>query len=294
MLNKLKRVWELPPKETLRKVKRILAGKGGTMDMEEIANSPRLMRSQRFYDFFSRYEAILARTCNWQPMDFDGKRVLEIGCGPQMGFGPLAIWRGAESYSAMEPEYDPIILETPDIVDSYFLNVYKDLSGIYGWEKPFKEFMDDLRARTNIVPDRLIGTTLKGPFDIVLSNSCLEHIFDFGKSMKALYDICAPDARYLHLADFSNHRGTRNPFDDLYTGHPDEYLKQHKDAINLLRPPDILHAMKAAGFDAALSPYAPSPEFFSGSIHCHWSDRYTEDELFLQTAIFHNNVAKQA
>jgi len=59
MLNKLTRVWELPPKETLRKVKRILTGKGGTMDMEEIANSPRLMRSQRFYDFLAATKPFL-------------------------------------------------------------------------------------------------------------------------------------------------------------------------------------------------------------------------------------------
>jgi len=289
MLNKLKRVWELPPKETLRKVKRILNGKGGTMDMEEIANSPRLMRSQRFYDFFSRYEAILARTCDWQPIDFSAKRVLEIGCGPQLGFGPLALWRGAESYSAMEPAYDPMILETPSIVDGYFLNVFKDLSGVYGPGQTFPEFMDDLRTRTNIVAHLLVGTSLKGPFDIVLSNSCLEHVFDFEQSMKALFGLCAPDVRYLHLVDFSNHRGTRNPFDDMYDSGPDEYLKRHKDSINLLRSPEILRAMKTAGFDAAVSPYGSSPEFFSGTIHRHWSDRYTEDELFLKTAIFHNN-----
>jgi hypothetical protein len=291
MLNKLKRVWELPPKETLRKVKRILSGKGGTMDMEEIANSPRLMRSQRFYDFFSRYEAILARTCDWQPIDFEGKRVLEIGCGPQLGFGPLALWRGAESYSAMEPAYDPRILETPSIVDGYFLNVFKDLSGIYGPGQPFPEFMDALRNRTNIVPDQLVGTKLQGPFDVVLSNSCLEHIFEFQASMNALFELCAADVRFLHLVDFSNHRGTKNPFDDMYAELPGEYFTQHKDSINLIRPPEILRAMKTAGFDAAVSPYGSSPEFFSGTIHPHWSDRFTEDELFLQTALFHNNVA---
>jgi hypothetical protein len=287
-------VWELPPKETLRKVKRILNGKGGTMDMEEIANSPRLMRSQRFYDFFSRYEAILARTCDWQPIDFEDKRVLEIGCGPQLGFGPLCIQRGAESFSSMDPEYDPEILETPSMIDGYFLKVYKDLSGVYGKNKPFPEFIDDLKTRTNVVSDRLVGTKLEGPFDIVLSNSCLEHIFEFTDSMKALFNLCAADARFLHLVDFSNHQGSRNPFENLYTAHPDEYLKRHKDTINLLRPPDILRAMMAAGFDAAMSPYSSYPEFFSGTIHPYWSDQYNEDELFLQTAIFHNDVADKA
>ena len=294
MLNKLKRVWELPPKESLRKVKRILSGKGGSMDMEEIANSPRLMRSQRFYDFFSRYEAILARTCDWQPIEFEGKRVLEIGCGPQLGFGPLCIQRGADSFSSMDPGYDPKILETPSMVEGYFLNVYKDLSAVYGPRKDFPGFMDDLRTRTNIVADQLIGTSLKGPFDIVLSNSCLEHVFDFEKSMRALHQLCAADVRYMHLVDFSNHRGTKNPFDQIYDSVPDDYLKRFDDAISLLRPPDVLRAMKAAGFDAAISPYGSFPEFSSGTIHPYWSERYGKDDLFLQTALFHNNVSKQA
>jgi SAM-dependent methyltransferase len=289
MLKKLKRVWELPPRETVRKIGRILSGKRGLLDVDEIVRTPRLMRSQRFYDFFSRYEAILTRTCAWEPIDFNGKRVLEIGCGPQLGFGPLALWRGAESYSSMEPGYDPVILETPSIVDTYFLNTYKDLSGVYGPGKPFSEFMDDLRTRTTVVAEELVGTTLKGPFDIVLSNSCLEHVSDFEESMEALFHLCAPDVLYMHLVDFSNHRVTRNPFDDMYAAHPDDYLKRFDDAINFLRAPDVFRAMKAAGFEVSMSPYAPYPEFYSGYIHPYWSDRYNDEELFLQTAIFHNS-----
>jgi SAM-dependent methyltransferase len=266
----------------------MLTGKRGLIDIDEIINTPRLMRSQRFYDFFSRYEAILGRTCDWQPMDFEGKRVLEIGCGPQLGFGPLSLWRGAVSYSAMEPGYDPEILNSPSIVDSYFLNIYKDLVGVYGQRKGFSDFIQDLRDRTNVVAEPLVGTTLEGPFDIVLSNSCLEHVFDFEDSMKALFELCAPDVRYLHLVDFSNHRGTRNPFDDLYASHPDDYLKRFDDAINLLRPPDVLKAMQSAGFDVAMSPYASYRETYDGGINAFWSERYSEDDLYLQTGIFHN------
>jgi SAM-dependent methyltransferase len=284
------RVWELPPQETLRKARRILSGKQGLLDVEEILNTPKLMRSQRFYDFFSRYEAILARTCNWKPMDFEGKRVLEIGCGPQLGFGPLALWRGAKSYSALEPGYNPEILESPAIVDSYFLNVYKDLSGVYGQRKLFPEFLNDLRTRTHVVADHLVGANLEGPFDIIVSNSCLEHVFDFEGSMKALFHLSAPDSRFLHLVDFSNHRGTTNPFDGLYTGHPNAYLKRAGKMINLLRAPDIARAMKGAGFDVAMSPYCSFREFYNDRINTYWSERYSDEDLFTQTAIFHNDM----
>jgi SAM-dependent methyltransferase len=290
MFRILKRVWELPPKETLSKAKRILNGKRGLLDLDEIVNTPRLMRSQRFYDFFSRYEAILKRTCGWEEIDFVGKRVLEIGCGPQLGFGPLALFRGAESFSSMDPGYDPSILDAKIIVERYFLQIHKDLSAVYGVDKGFVEFMNDLKTRTHVVAEPLIGTRLKGPFDVIISNSCLEHVFDFEDSMKVLFELSAPDCRFLHLVDFSNHRGTHNPFDDLYSEHPDVYLKKHDDAINLLRAPDILSAMKNAGFDVEISTYTSYPEFYKGSLDTYWSDRYSEEELFLRTAIYHNTV----
>ena len=249
------------------------------------------MRSQRFYDFFSRYEAILERTCGWEGIEFEGKRVLEIGCGPQLGFGPLALYRGAESYSSMDPGYDPAILDMPALVDTYFLQAHKDLSGVYGERRNFSEFMNDLRTRTNVVAEPLIGTSLDGPFDIVISNSCLEHVFDFEDSMKVLYELSAPDCRFMHLVDFSNHRGTHNPFDGLYATHPDDYLKKYDDAINLRRAPDVLRALQSAGFEVAMSTYASYPEFYEGGIHPYWSERYSEAELFLRTAIYHNTVS---
>jgi SAM-dependent methyltransferase len=288
MLRIIGRLWELPPRESFRKAVRILTGKRGRQDIEEIVKDPKLMRSQRFYDFFSRYEAILARQSNWQPIDFNGKRVLEIGCGPQLGFGPLALFRGAASYSSMDPVYDPEVLNTPSLVNTYYLNAFKDLSGVYGPVMDFEQFLTSLREKSHIVSETLIGTSLKGPFDIVISNSCLEHIFDFSESMKVLHQLSAPDARFVHLVDFGTHRNSRNPFEGLFSMHPDEYLKRHDNAINLLRGPDILREMQAIGFEVAMTPYYSFPEFFEGDIHPYWSEKYSPEELFLKTAIFHD------
>jgi hypothetical protein len=287
LLKIIKRLWELPPSEAAYKIKRRLLGRSGSFDVQEIIRSPRLMRSQRFYDFLSRYETILARNVGWEPLEFEGRDVLEIGCGSLLGFGPIALFRGAASYTAMEPGFDPCVFDEPAIVDAYYLSIFKDLSAIYGPRMEFPEFMDLLKTRTRVDREPLLETKLTGPFDIVLSNSCLEHVFDFKESMAALHTLCAADCRFLHLVDFSNHRSTKSLFADLYSMEPKRYLERFDDAINLLRPPDVLASMREVGFDAGLVPYASFREFFEGPVHEYWTEKYSEDELFLANVLIY-------
>ncbi len=290
----IKRLWEMPPSETAHKVIRRLSGRNGEFDVQELARSTRQMRPQRFYDFLSRYEAILERHVGWEKLEFEGRHVLEVGCGPLLGFGLIALYRGAASYSAMEPQFDPRVLDEPAIVNTYFLGVFNDLSAIYGPRYEFREFMELLKNRTRVTAEPLLETPLTGPFDVVLSNSCLEHIFDFEASMRRLRQLCAADYRYLHLVNFSSHRAGKNPFAALYATDADSYAAQFGNHINLLRPPDILAALTAAGFAPQLAPYVNFKGFFEGPIHESWAKRYSEEELFLHTAIIFGPTAPPA
>jgi hypothetical protein len=287
LLRIIKRLWELPPSEVAHKVNRRLSGRGGAFDVREITGSPRLMRSQRFYDFFSRYEAILTRTVGWQPIEFEGRHVLEIGCGNLLGFGPIALFRGAASYTAIEPWFDPSVFDEPEIVEAYYLSVFNDLSAIYGRHHTFPEFMDLLKSRSRVDREPLLETRLTGPFDVVLSNSCMEHVFDFNESMAMLNSLCNPDCRHMHLVDFSNHRSTKSLFADLYAMEPESYLRLFDDAINLLRPPDVLAALREVGFDVGLVPYCYQREFFDAPVHEYWSERYSDDDLFLASGLIY-------
>jgi SAM-dependent methyltransferase len=285
LLRMIKRLWELPPREAFHKLERKLTGQRGTFDIEEIIQSPNLMRGQRSYDFLSRYEAILARTSNWQPLQFKGKRVLELGSGPLLGFAPVALAQGAESYSAIEPTYDSCVLEEPRIVEQYYLNAFRDLCAIYGLEQTFGDFMKSLKDRTVAVSETLANTSLEGPFDIVLSNSCLEHVFDFENAITKLRKICAPECRFIHLVNYSNHRPTKSPFQDLYAMSPEDYLKQYDDEINLLRVSDMTQIFASVGFEAEMIPYYQAREHFEGPIHPHWAEKYDDNVLFTKAAI---------
>jgi len=278
------RIWNMPPRDIARKIRRRLSG-DRSIDLEEILTSPKHMRPQRGYDFFSRYEAIISRTHDWQPINFEGARVLEIGSGPVLGFGPMALFRGAAHYTAVEPDFDDRILDDDRFTGGYLDGVHKDLSGLFGVGMTLAELAARVKDHTRIVREYLLDADLGGPFDIVLSNSCLEHISPFGPSLRALHKFCAPDCRFVHLVDFGSHRPGENPFQDIYNIDRAAYAEQYGQLINLLRPSEVLKEMREAGFDAGFTPYYSMPENFTGPLHASWSSRFAEDELFTKAGI---------
>jgi len=283
-MNILKRLWDLPPREVALKLRRRLSANQG-FDAEDILGSTKHMRPQRFYDSLSRNEAILARSRGWTPLDFEGKHVLEIGCGPMLGFGPLVVFRGAERYTAVEPGYRSGVLEDDRIIQRYFRGVYRDLSAIYGERGDFQNYVADLRRAIDIIDRPIIDAGVTKPVDIILSNSCLEHISPFAESIAALRKVCADDCRFIHLVDFGSHRAGPGPFENVYSRSRDEYLAEFGRHVNLLRAPDMVSAFRDAGFDADLEPYASMPDSYHGEVHDFWSSQYNAKDLFLKTGI---------
>jgi SAM-dependent methyltransferase len=283
----LRRLWEIPPREAARKARKRIFGPGTEFDALEILRSDKLMRGQRFYDFLSRYESILERTVGWKRLEFEGKRVLEIGCGPMMAYGPIAAIRGAASYSAVEPKFDPQILHNKAILEGYYLSVFKDLSAIYGENGDFEQFMDFLRNKAEVHNQPFHEAPLEGPFDTVVSISCLEHVFPPEETIKALHRHCHEETRFVHLVNFANHRPTYNPFDGLYELDPDDYMEKYGMAINLWRSSDVFEAFEKVGFDVGMVPYQSFKETYNGTINEYWRQKYSDETLFMKTAIFY-------
>ncbi len=289
-MNILKRLWDLPPREVALKLRRRLSANQG-FDAEDILGSTKHMRPQRFYDFLSRYEAILMRTRNWEPLEFKGKHVLEIGCGPMLGFGPLAIFRGARKYTAIEPDFQTGVLDDQRIVERYYRSTFRDLSALYGERGSFDDFIADLRRQAVPIAKPLSQVVISERADIVVSNSCLEHISPFEESILALRKLCADDCRLINLVDFGSHRAGSGPFENIYSRPRDKYLETYGAHVNLLRAPDMISVFRAAGFEVDIEPYTSMRESYQGRVHDFWASRYSEDELFLKTGILFGHVA---
>ena len=118
-MNVIKRLWELPPQEVARKIRQRCRGRS-TSSVEDTLRSPKQMRPQRPYDSLSRYEAILARVAGWVPLEFRDRNIVEIGCGPLLGFGPIAIFLGCRSFTAIDPGLDIAVVHHSEIQEKFF------------------------------------------------------------------------------------------------------------------------------------------------------------------------------
>jgi hypothetical protein len=283
----LRLLYELPPKEVIHKVRRRISRRtGSTFDLQEIAESQKHLRFQRLYDFLSRYETIIQRHHpHWGEIQFEAERVLEIGCGPLLGWGPLAVFLGAERYVACEPLFNKDVLTDQNLAERYFRGLHKDLSAIYGPRMTFDEFRLALQERCEIHNHTLLESHIEGEFGVMLSNSCLEHVFPLDRTIALLKELSSPNCRFVHLVDFGNHRATRNPFSGMYSLEPETYFEKYGRAINLTRPSEMLQMFRQAGYEASLIPYYETHENYEEQVIPYWQNRYSDEELFLKAAL---------
>lgn len=277
----------LTPRETWRILRHRLPGlRGGpAWTANELMSSPKHVRGIRFAELLARQEAIAAQHLAWHPLDFEGRRVVEIGCGPLAGFGPLAIFRGASSFESAEPEWNPALLRDPGVVDTYLRVFHADLVALYGPRMDFATFRDALDARLSIHRCGFEAAPIEGAVDIVLSQSVLEHVFPLDDMVAKIAAIQGPQTRFLHLIDFGNHYPTATPFDGLYEQPPEAYIRQRGKAINLLRAPDFTACFAAHGIPAMLIPTRKLLDHTPGRIGEWWRERYDDDALFTQLAL---------
>jgi hypothetical protein len=293
MLHLLKRLYELSPAETVRKTRQRL----GLVDRDshrlaDILSSSKL-RPQRSVDFLSRYETVLSRAMGWKPLDFTGRKIIEIGAGPLLGWGPLAVFRGAESYVCVDPDGGLPVLDDAALRTRYFLPLFRDLTAVYGPRGTFDTFLADVRKRVHVLPRPLLAAGLDRRFDIALSNSCLEHVFDLDESMGYLKSHTSPDFRFIHLVDFGNHRKAASPFSGIYDRLPEEHWARFGRGINLLRPTEILSILQRQ-WPSQMVPLYPAPEGYNEPILPFWRERHSSEHLFLKVALFASITSTEA
>lgn len=277
----------LTPLETWRLARHRLPGfkDGPAWTPEELLSSAKHGRGIRFAELLLRQEAVVRRHMSWEPLDFEGARVVEVGCGPLAGFGPLAVFRGAASFASAEPEWDAALFFSAEVRERYLRTFYADLCALYGPRMEFNDFTTALRDRMEIHRCGFETAPIEGVIDVVLSQSCLEHVFPLETTVAKLAAIQNKRTRFLHLVDFGNHYPTGNPFDGLYEQPPADYIARRGKAINLRRAPDINALFASHGIAAAVIPSRVMREGYRGTIHPWWRERYDDAGLFTQLAL---------
>ena len=283
----LTRMLDLTPRETWRLVRGRLpfVPKGPAWTANDLLNSVKHRHGIRFAEFLLRQEAILTREIGWKPLEFEDARVIEVGCGPLAGYGPLAIFRGARSFESAEPEWDADLFASDEVAHRYLYTLHADLTALYGPHMEFDAFRRKLKEKIHVYRGGFETAPVDGAADIILSQSCLEHVFPLDKTVSKLAELQSEHTRFLHLVDFGNHYLAPNPFDGLYEEPPEAYIARRGKAINMLRMSDVAALFAEAGLPAVTVPSRIVGDTYSGTIHPWWRERYDGEALFTQLAL---------
>ena len=277
----------------MRIVKKIYNKIFGGLNTEERSVLQTLKkRPQAPYDFFSRYEKILYNSLQWEEINFKNNYVMELGCGPHLGFGPLAIYLGAKKFLAVDPTVNKNVFDSEKLINNYFRMTFKDFNGIFRRNITFSEFMSQLKSKTiffSNTKNTLFDFNSK--IDIQLSNSCLEHIENLNDALLDLKKLISPNGKYIHAVDFGSHMKSKNPFSNIYNTSPQQFKIRYGSKINLIPPSKMINMFLQSGFSQAkLVSYYYHKENFDSNIDKYWKENLEKDDFFLKVGIIAGQI----
>jgi hypothetical protein len=273
------------PQENFRMLKSRLLRQGFDYPAESVIENAKHMDPAKLIDRLHRYERVLKNKIGWEPLNFFEKSVLEIGAGPLLGWGPIAIYLGAKSYVCLDPGFNKFILLNQIIWDKYFYPLFLHLESIYSRKVSFYDFKSSILSR--IIPSSLpfekidsMTGAIDG-FDIVMSNSVMEHVWDWDVFAPTLLKQTASQTRHLHAIDFSCHKNESNPFGNIYDFAPLIYIEKYGRLINLKKLSELHDHFKSNGLEFMMVPYLIRSEDVFENIDPYWN-KFLKNELQTQ------------
>ena len=257
-------------------------------DLEEIMASPKEMRHSRMLDYQCRYNYLLhEKLSDWHPLAFEKKSILEIGSGATMGWAPVAVFQGCESYVCCEPMFNEDIRNDKRF-HLYLEKMHRDLlCPMFGPRLSFDQFLKRMDNCVQVERQVYHAMDYSGSYDLILSNSVLEHVFPLDATLNRMWDESLSGCRYLHDVDFGNHAPTKFPFENIYDTAIEIAKRSHEGNINLFRARDVQEKFLEVGFGSQFVPVVRVKlGDYENKIHCDWTDRYEEEELNIKTALF--------
>ena len=115
----------------------------------------------------------------------------------------MAIFRGAERVYGVDPDWVDGAFSDPAVEAAYLQPHYTALSEAFGALMPYEEFRTRLADKLVVEARGLDAAQPKFTADIIISNSCLEHIVSLDVALIALANLSAPGARFMHLVNLA-------------------------------------------------------------------------------------------
>ena len=276
--------WETPPKDiyetVINKLTFYKSKESYDYSLKFILQSRKHMSTQYLIDRWERYFRVIENNSGGERVknkfNFQGKNMIELGCGPLFGWGSIAIFHGADTYYYYEPSLKKDVTLSTALKDKYFSPRYKELQSEFSTNISFSEFYDKVSSKCLPMDFSNVSN-----IDLVLSNSVLEHIpfKDLNSLLSALHKTCNEKALYMHTVDFSSHSKGGSGFGSLYINNT-----PHRN-LNLLRKIDIENCLIDNGFSIFHSIIYHSEIIDRSKIDSSWS-KYSDTDLNSKVVFF--------
>ena len=209
---------------------------------------------------------------------FSNKSVLEVGCGPVLGIGPMALFLGADMFYYREPSLQREATNSCEIKERYFRRMYAELIANYGQRHEFAPWYS--RVMEQCAPIHL------GARDIchmTVSQSVLEHIprASLGGMLADLRAATKSGGVGMHLVDFGPHGFDDGTLMSLYRR--DRAIEPA--GLNLLRKSDLESAFSGAGFELLASLVYKADDVDRSQVHVSWR-ACSDADLCTRVAVF--------
>lgn len=281
--NIIKKLWTSSPSEIVFLFKnRLYKESNWNYSLKQIVKSKKHMNTQYLIDRWERYWRIIENhnhdDGSKKYFEFQNKAIFELGCGPLFGWGPIALFKGANIYYYYDPSLIRQVVESTEIKEKYFNPLYKELLSNFGNTMSFNEFYRKIMAKCISV-----DFSKKEFVDLILSNSVLEHIprNDIQTMLSKLFFICKNKGYFLHSVDFGSHEFGTKGFGSLYTRDLNKELKN----LNLLRMSDIEKYLIESGFQLLHNTIYHSQKVSRDSLNPTWK-KYLDKDLTSRVVFF--------
>lgn len=184
----------------------------------------------------------------------EGKNILELGPGADLGVGLILLAKGAEKYNALDVNF--LVKKVPaEFYTKLFEEIKKriPLADINDLKFQLQAFYEGKNNRLNYVYDKKFSfSQLKSEkIDVVFSHAAFEHFNDIEKTFEQLSQVVKKGGYILSVIDFQTHTRwirEKDPLniyrysDKLYN------LLSFKGSPNRLRPDDYISFLEKFGW----------------------------------------------
>src|SRR5437879_2716783 len=157
----IRKLWQKSPADLFTVGRRRIGRRLGNGDhgwdysLESVIKNPKHMNIKMEIERWERHW----RICRLhglgkveEKFDFFGKSVLEVGCGPVFGCGPVALYKGAERFWYQEPDLRRTVVESTAIKNKYFRPFHQELVANYGRQMSFEEWYSRVMELSHPLP----------------------------------------------------------------------------------------------------------------------------------------------